>query len=78
MAAEKQKIFVIKPDPGIVIEKIMPICRCKCTTVGIMLVIIGILWYLRNVGALPTEVFWPVILVIAGIVCWLKAAKISK
>jgi predicted membrane channel-forming protein YqfA (hemolysin III family) len=78
MASEKQKVFVVKLDPSIAMEKIMPICRYKCVAVGILLIIIGVLWYLCNIGVLSHEIFWPAILVVAGIICWFKALRLHK
>lgn len=34
---------------------------------GLGLLGLGVLWYLRNVGVIPYELFWPVVFVLGGL-----------
>lgn len=34
---------------------------------GLGLLGLGVLWYLRNVGTIPYDLFWPIVLVLGGL-----------
>lgn len=79
MPREKAEIIIVKPDPSLVFEKLRKIFYWKTIGLGIFLIVIGVLWYLRNTGALAPEMFWPTVLIVLGIFAVVKAlaAKLS-
>jgi hypothetical protein len=39
---------------------------------GIVLLIFGIIWYMRNTGAITLEPFWPIMAMLAGLLIIVK------
>jgi len=73
----EQQEIIFKPDPSYAFEKMKPLIKEKKMAVGIVLIIIGFFWYLKNILILPEELFWPAIFVIVGI-CYLVKAVLMK
>jgi hypothetical protein len=40
---------------------------------GLVLLVFGIVWYMRDTGAITMEPFWPIIAVLAGLLLFVKA-----
>lgn len=40
---------------------------------GLALIVFGFLWYLRDIGAIYLEPFWPIMAILAGLVVFFKA-----
>jgi len=40
---------------------------------GVIILIFGLIWYLRDTGSITLEPFWPIIAMLAGIVILIKA-----
>jgi hypothetical protein len=69
----EQKEVIFKPDPSIVIEKLKRIISWKCTEIGLFLIIVGLLWGAKDLGLVTPKVFWPVLCIVVGILCLVKA-----
>jgi len=39
---------------------------------GAALIVLGVLWYLKNVGTIPAALFWPIVFGIFGIALFIK------
>ena len=75
MMEEKNRLEIV-PDPGIVIEKLLKPCMIWLSkAVGILLIIGGIWWLLRNLNVIPHVVFWPGIVILLGVI-FLYAGKL--
>lgn len=72
-----EKEIIVKPDPSIILEKILPICKFKLIVIGLAFLGIGIIWYLKNIGVVSTVIFWPLIFVIIGLGFLVKGAHRS-
>lgn len=53
-------------------KEICQILFWKSKVLGLSLVFIGLLWYLKNTGCLSPDAFWPLILIVSGLVCFLR------
>jgi hypothetical protein len=40
---------------------------------GLVLIVFGIVWYMRDTGAITLEPFWPIIAMLAGLLLIVKA-----
>lgn len=61
------KEIIVKPDPSIILQKILPLCKFKSVVIGLAFLGIGVIWYLKNIGIVSSEIFWPLIFVIIGL-----------
>lgn len=70
---EEKKELIIKPDPEIVIEKILKPCMIwHHKAIGILLILVGIWWYLKRLEII-SDTFWPGILILLGISALIEA-----
>lgn len=40
---------------------------------GLALLVFGVIWYLREIGAIILEPFWPIMVMLAGMILIIKA-----
>lgn len=40
---------------------------------GLALIVFGLIWYLRDIGAIYLEPFWPIMVMLAGLLVLIKA-----
>jgi len=78
MGEEKDRLEIV-PDPSIVIEKLLKPCMIWLNkTAGILLILGGIWWLLRNLNIIPRAVFWPGIVILIGILCLVEIQLLWK
>lgn len=44
---------------------------------GLVFLVFGVVWYLRDTGAISLEPFWPIVAIIVGLLLILKAFMMS-
>ena len=72
MEGERSRIEIV-PDPSIVIEKLIRPCMIWLDkAIGIILVVWGVLWLLKNVGILPPGFLGPGVVIVIGILCFME------
>ncbi|MBI5036617.1 hypothetical protein HZC09_04710 [Candidatus Micrarchaeota archaeon] len=61
-------------------KKEADVCKCgaRCEKMAIGLIVLGILIYLKNIGMIPAQLFWPGIAILAGIIMFLKKDMCCK
>jgi len=76
---EETKEIIIKPDPSLILEKIIKPCMSwHHKAIGWGLVFLGIWWCLRNLEIIPQTIFWPVIIILIGIGAIVEANTLWK
>lgn len=45
---------------------------------GMVLIIFGLIWYLNDTGAIYLEPFWPIMVILAGLLLVFKASLMSS
>jgi hypothetical protein len=48
-------------------------CKKKKMFMGFVLLVFGIVWYMRDTGAIILEPFWPIIVILASLLIIVKA-----
>lgn len=68
------RAIVIKPDLSTVIAQCRPLKRHYLIVCGLAVVVIAVLWLLRNANVIPTGLLGPLIVGVAGLALLAKAA----
>lgn len=45
---------------------------------GLVLLVFGLIWYARDIGAIVLEPFWPIMTMLAGLLLIIKASMMSS